>query len=178
MADLGKSKQEVPMDPKPHFEALALYNRWSNRRLYEVAAQLADAQFREDRGAFFGSLRGTLNHILVADRLWLERIEGAGPRPSALDEILYDDFAGLHAAREAEDERILRILATTPVERFESVLSYRSMAGTPHELPFTQVVTHIFNHQTHHRGQAHALLSQFGLDAPSIDFVYFLLETK
>lgn len=166
------------MDPKPHFESLARYNRWANRRLYKVAAQLSDAQFREDRGAFFGSVRGTLNHILVADRVWLERIEGVGPKPSALDEILHDDFAGLRAAREAEDERILRVLSATPAERFGSVLSYRSMAGAPHELPFAQIVTHIFNHQAHHRGQAHTLLSQFGLDAPSIDLVYFLLVTK
>ena len=164
------------MDPKPHFETLARYNRWANRRLYDAAAQLSDAQFREDRGAFFRSMRGTLNHILVADRVWLERIEGTGPKPSALDETLFDDFAGLRAAREAEDERILRVLASTPAERFASVLSYRSMAGTPHALPFAQVLTHVFNHQTHHRGQAHTLLSQFGLAAPSIDFVYFLLE--
>ena len=166
------------MDPKPHFETLGRYNRWANRRLYEVASQLSDAQFREDRGAFFRSVRGTLNHILVADRVWLERIEGAGPKPSSLDEILHDDFADLRAAREAEDERILRMLAATPDERFGAVLSYRSMAGTAHELPFAQVLTHIFNHQTHHRGQAHGLLSQFGLEAPSIDFVYFLLESK
>ena len=166
------------MDPKPHFETLARYNRWANRRLYDATAQLSDAQFREDRGAFFRSMRGTLNHILVADRVWLERIEGAGTKPSALDEILYDDFAGLRAAREAEDERILRVLASTRAERFESVLSYRSMAGTAHELPLAQVLTHVFNHQTHHRGQAHGLLSQFGLETPSIDFVYFLLESR
>ncbi len=166
------------MDPKPHFETLARYNRWANSRLYDAAAQLSDTQFREDRGAFFRSMRGTLNHILVADRVWLERIEGAGPKPSALDEILFDDFAGLRAAREAEDERILRVLAAARAERFESVLSYRSMAGTAHELPFAQVLIHLFNHQTHHRGQAHGLLSQFGLEAPSIDFVYFLLESK
>ncbi|WP_042704670.1 DinB family protein [Azospirillum sp. B506] len=166
------------MDPKPHFETLARYNRWANGRLYEVAAQLSDAQYREDRGAFFGSLRGTLNHILVADRLWLERIEGAGPKPSSLDEILHDDFASLRTAREAEDERILRVLAETPAERFGSILAYRSTEGMPYELPFSQIVTHIFNHQTHHRGQAHTLLSQFGLAAPSIDFVYFVLNLK
>ncbi|MBK1842495.1 damage-inducible protein DinB [Azospirillum sp. YIM B02556] len=166
------------MDPKPHFETLARYNRWANRRLYEAAASLSDAQFREDRGAFFGSLRGTLNHILVADRVWLERIEGYGPKPSSLDEILHDDFAGLRAAREAEDERLLRVVASIPVDRFDSTLSYRSMAGTSHELPFGQILTHVFNHQTHHRGQAHTLVSQFGLDAPSVDFVYFLLNPQ
>ncbi|WP_434615258.1 DinB family protein [Azospirillum sp. B2RO_4] len=166
------------MDPKPHFETLARYNRWANRRLYDAAAQLSDAQFREDRGAFFRSMCGTLNHILVADRVWLERIEGGGPKPSSLDEILHDDFASLRAAREAEDERILRVVAATPAERFESVLSYRSMAGTPYEMPFAQILTHVFNHQTHHRGQAHTLLGQFGLTTPVLDFVYFLLDTK
>ena len=109
---------------------------------------------------------------------WYERIEGGVRTPASLDEILYDDFAGLRAAREAEDERILRVVAATPAERFESVLSYRSMAGTPHELPFAQVLTHVFNHQTHHRGQAHTLLGQFGLTTPVLDFVYFLLDTK
>lgn len=164
------------MNAKPHFETLARYNRWANRRLYETAAALTDAQFGENRGAFFGSVRGTLNHLLVADRLWLERIEGAGPKPSALDEILHDQFADLRAAREAEDERLLRVVTAQPEERFETTLAYRNTKGTPFALPFAAVLTHVFNHQTHHRGQAHGLLSQFGLAAPVIDFVYFLLE--
>ncbi|SMH53121.1 DinB family protein [Azospirillum agricola] len=164
------------MNAKAHFDRLALYNRWANRRLYETAAQLADAQVREDRGAFFGSVLGTLNHILVADRIWLERIEGGGPKPSALDEILHDRLADLRAAREAEDERIIRVVAGQPEERFEAPLAYRNIAGTAYELPFGEVLTHIFNHQTHHRGQAHGLLSQFGLKAPVIDFVYFRLN--
>lgn len=164
------------MNAKAHFDRLALYNRWANRRLYETAADLTDARFREDRGAFFGSVRGTLNHILVADRIWLERIEHTGPKPAALNEILHDRFADLRAAREAEDERILRVVAGQPEERFEAPFAYRNTAGVPFELPFGEVLTHIFNHQTHHRGQAHVLLSQFGLKAPVIDFVYFRLN--
>lgn len=164
------------MHAKPHFERLALYNRWANRRLYETAAQLTAAQFAENRGAFFGSLCGTLNHLLVADRTWLRRIEGTGPQPSALDEILFAEFADLRAAREAEDERLIRAVSTLSEEEIGGMLSYRSMAGTAHELPLVLVLTHLFNHQTHHRGQAHTLLSQFGLAAPSIDLVYFALE--
>lgn len=164
------------MNAKPHFETLARYNRWANRRLYETAAALTDAQFREDRGAFFGSVRGTLNHILVADQIWLERIEGVGPKPTSLDTILHDRFEDLRAAREAEDERLLRMVTAQPEERFEAILAYRNTKGTPFELPFAAVLTHVFNHQTHHRGQAHGLLSQFGLAAPVVDFVYFLLE--
>ena len=164
------------MSMKAHFERLAQYNRWANRRLYAAAVELSDAQYREDRGAFFKSMRGTLNHILVADRVWLGRIEGSGPMPSSLDEILCDGFEELRAAREAEDERIIRVVRAQDEARFDGTLAYRSMAGTSHELPFAQILTHIFNHQTHHRGQAHTLLSQFGFDAPSIDFVYYLLE--
>ncbi|MBP2300036.1 DinB family protein [Azospirillum picis] len=166
------------MDARSHFETLARYNRWANRQLCDVAAQVSDAQYREDRGAFFGSLRGTLNHILAVDRLWLERIEGSGPKPSSLDGILHDGFAGLRAAREAEDERLLRVASQTPAERFGSTLAYRSTEGEHYELPFAQVLTHVFNHQTHHRGQAHTLLGQFGLKTPVLDFVYFLLESR
>ncbi len=164
------------MTTKAHFEKLALYNRWANRRLYAAASALSDTQYREDRGAFFKSVRGTLNHLLVCDRVWFHRIEATGPMPSALDEILCDGFDELRAAREAEDERIIRGVAALDEARFGSLFAYRSMNGQPNELPFAEVLTHVFNHQTHHRGQAHTLLSQFGLAAPSIDFVYFLLE--
>ncbi|WP_454019196.1 DinB family protein [Azospirillum sp. Marseille-Q6669] len=161
---------------KAHFERFARYNRWANRRLYAVAADLSDAQYREDRSAFFRSVRGTLNHILVADRVWLRRIEGDGPTPFALDEILYDGFDDLRAAREAEDERIVRVVAEQEEARFATDLHYRSLAGQAFTMPFSAVLAHVFNHQTHHRGQAHTLLTQFGLAAPSIDFAYFLLD--
>ncbi|MFD1627248.1 DinB family protein [Azospirillum griseum] len=164
------------MNPKAHFERLALYNRWANRRLYDTASALTDNQFREDRGAFFGSVCGTLNHILVADQIWMGRIEQAGPRHSALDLILHEGLADLRAAREAEDERILRVVAAQPDDRFDSLFAYTNVAGVPQELPFGPVLTHIFNHQTHHRGQASTLLSQFGLKTPVMDFVYFLTQ--
>ncbi|HYH20885.1 MAG TPA: DinB family protein [Azospirillum sp.] len=161
---------------KAHFDAFARYNRWANRRLYAAVAELSDAQFREDRGAFFGSLRGTLNHILVGDRLWFGRIEGAGPMPSRLDEILCDTFADLRAAREAEDERILRVVGGLDEARIAAPFAYRTVKGEPFEQPLSEVLAHVFNHQTHHRGQAHALLSQLGREAPPIDFIYFLRD--
>jgi uncharacterized damage-inducible protein DinB len=91
---------------KPIFEMLAGYSEWANRRLYDAAAGLDDADFRADYGAFFGSVHGTLNHLLVGDRVWMHRSTGEGPSPARLDEILYEDFAGLRAAREQEDARI------------------------------------------------------------------------
>lgn len=164
------------MDAKAHFEQFAAYNRWANRKLYAVAAALSDAQFREDRGAFFGSLRGTLNHILVGDLLWFGRIEGRGPMPSTLDTIVHDGFADLRAAREAMDERIVEAIDAMEPGRFAGTLSYRTTKGIAHERPMVEILTHVFNHQTHHRGQAHGLLSQFGLEAPSIDHLPFRLE--
>lgn len=162
---------------KPHFASLAAYNRWANRRLCDAVAGLPDAVWREDRGAFFGSLRGTLNHLLVADRVWLRRIEGSGPQPSALDEILFDRFDAFRPAREAEDERIIRMVEAADEARLASTLSYRTMAGAPFEQPLTLVLTHVFNHQTHHRGQAHTLLTQSGCDAPPLDYLFFVRET-
>ena len=161
---------------KSHFVTFAHYNRWANRRLYAVAAELTDAQYREDRGAFFGSLRGTLNHLLVGDRVWFNRFTGEGVNPPSLDAILHDRFDELRTAREAEDERILAFVNYLDESRLHRPFAYRSMDGSPVELPLGQLLAHVFNHQTHHRGQAHTLLTQFGLTVPALDLVYFLRE--
>ena len=161
---------------KPHFVTFAHYNRWANRRLYAVAAEVTDAQYREERGAFFGSLRGTLNHLLVGDRVWLNRFTGEGVNPPSLDTILHDGFTELRAARETEDERIIRFTEALDEARLDKPFAYHTMAGSPVELPLGQLLAHVFNHQTHHRGQAHTLLTQFGRCVPALDFVYFVLE--
>jgi len=161
---------------KAHLLTLARYNRWANRRLYAVAAELTDAQYREERGAFFGSVRGTLNHVLVGDRLWFNRFSGEGVNPPSLDAILHDGFAELRAARAAEDERIIRVAEALDERRLDQPFAYRSMDGAPVELPLGQLLAHAFNHQTHHRGQAHTLLTQFGRSVPALDLVYFLRE--
>lgn len=161
---------------KAHVLTFARYNRWANRRLYAVAAGLTDERYREDRGAFFGSLRGTLNHLLVADRLWFNRFTGEGVNPPSLDAILHDGFAELRAAREAEDERIIRFVEALDESRLDKPFAYRSMDGSPIELPLAGLLAHVFNHQTHHRGQAHTLLTQFGCTVPALDLVYFLRE--
>jgi uncharacterized damage-inducible protein DinB len=90
------------------FSMLAAYNSWANRRLYEAAAALSDADYRADRGAFFKSVHGTLNHLLVGDRIWMKRFTGEGDAPTKLDAILFDDLPSLRSARVAEDARIER----------------------------------------------------------------------
>ncbi|MCW5715656.1 MAG: damage-inducible protein DinB [Bauldia sp.] len=161
----------------PHFRMFAGYNRWANRRLYDAVRALPDADYRADRGAFFGSLRGTLNHILVADRIWLHRFTGEGDAPRALDAILHDAFADLEPARTAEDERIIAFVAALDEARLDATFPY-SPISTPEQTivqPLREALAHLFNHQTHHRGQAHTLLTIAGgrNAAPSLDLLLF-----
>jgi uncharacterized damage-inducible protein DinB len=159
-----------------HFQTFARYNAWANDRLYAACAQLSDADFRASRQAFFGSILGTLNHILVGDRAWLGRIDGVPSGITRLDEILFDDLAVLRQARVAEDERILKLTETLDAEALSRDLVYRTVAGVEHRTSLVWVLSHMFNHQTHHRGQAHGLLSQTTVKPPPLDLIFFLRE--
>jgi uncharacterized damage-inducible protein DinB len=164
------------MSDLDYFRMLSRYNRWANQRLYESVSALDGAAYRQDRGAFFGSLHGTLNHILVGDRIWIARIEERDSGISRLDEILYEDFDSLWSARESFDETIVNLLRDMKATRLESELSYASMAGTPHRTPLRLVLAHLFNHATHHRGQAHCLVGQAGGAPPELDLIFFQRE--
>jgi uncharacterized damage-inducible protein DinB len=164
------------MDGLEHFQRLSRYNRWANTRLYEAASTLDDTDYRKDRGAFFGSLHATLNHILVGDMIWVSRIEKRRSGISSLDEILYDEFDALWSARETFDETIVNLLLDMKPAELDGTLEYSNMAGEPQRTKLDLVLTHLFNHETHHRGQAHCLLSQAGVDAPPLDIVFFLRE--
>ena len=159
-----------------HFATLARYNRWANRRLYAAVAALPDAEYRKARRAFFGSLHGTLNHLLVADRIWLGRIAGVDAGIAALDTILYDGLDALRAAREREDERIIGVVDDLAAASLESPLYYRTTAEAPRATPLRWVLSHLFNHQTHHRGQVHDMLGQTEVAPPPLDLIFFLRE--
>ena len=94
------------MDLVAHYRMFGHYNVWANARLYDAAARLGNDQYLADRGAFFKSVHGTLNHLLATDRIWMRRFTGEGDAPDRLDAILFETFDGLRAAREAEDRRI------------------------------------------------------------------------
>jgi len=111
---------------KLHFAAFARYNRWANRRVYDAVSALPDADYRADRGAFFGLIHRTLNHLLVADRAWLKRITGEGDPQVPLDTILFDAFPALHSAREKEDGRIIAVVDGMDDGRFAAVLTHRN----------------------------------------------------
>jgi uncharacterized damage-inducible protein DinB len=157
-----------------HYRMFAKYNRWANRRLYQAAGTLSDAQYREDKGAFFGSLHRTLNHILAADRIWMKRFTGSGVAPSTLDAILFDDLATLSTARTAEDERILGWIGGLSEADLGGHFTYTPITNP---VSVTQrlapVLAHFFNHQTHHRGQAHAILTILGRPSVPLDLTQF-----
>lgn len=164
---------------KPHFEMFAGYNAWANRRLYEAAATLSEGQYRQDRGAFFKSVHGTLNHLLVGDRVWMHRFTGEGTPPARLDLILFEDLASLRSAREAEDRRIVEWVRGLDEEKLAGLIRYRRVTGPKDlvEQALAPALAHFFNHQTHHRGQAHALLTGLGAKGPELDLLYYQRES-
>ena len=161
---------------KSHFAAFAGYNRWANRRIYDAAAALTDADYRADRGAFFGSVHRTLNHLLVADRTWLKRITGEGDPPVPLDTILLDEFPALRSAREKEDARLIVVVDGMDDGRLAADLTYRNYQGLQFAQPMHEILSHVFNHQTHHRGQVHGILTGFGRESPVLDLAVYLRD--
>ena len=162
---------------KAHFASLAKYNRWANARLYGMAGALPDEAYRKNVGAYFGSLHGTLNHLLVADRIWMSRITGSADHPSSLDAIVYDDLKSLRSARETEDDRIVKVVGEFDEAAFERAWDYRTLNGTPQRQPLREILAHLFNHQTHHRGQAHAILTILGVTEPEPLDLLIMLRT-
>jgi uncharacterized damage-inducible protein DinB len=161
-----------------YFQTFARYNLWANNRLYKASAELSDEVRRQDREVFFGSLHATLNHLLAGDRIWMGRIRHRDHGVTRLDEILYEGFHELRAARTAEDVGIVAYADGLKAEDMLTILEYRSFTAGTGKTPLPLVLGHMFNHQTHHRGQAHAMLSQAGLAALSLDLLYFLREAE
>jgi len=159
---------------KAHFEMMAAYNDWANRRLYDAAAQLSDQDYRADCGAFFESIHGTLNHLFVADVIWMSRFRGDPNPPWALDHIAHDAFDGLKARRIALDHDIMGFVGSLTDPRLAAEISYRTVTG-PKQVTQTMssALAHFFNHQTHHRGQCHAMLTRLSGTAPALDLLYY-----
>jgi uncharacterized damage-inducible protein DinB len=164
---------------KPHYQAFARYNGWANRRLYDAAAELSDAEYRADRGAFFKSMHGTLNHLLTADQVWMHRFSGQGPSPERLDMTQHEQLADLRRAREAEDRRIVDYVDRLTESELAGTIRYRRVS-TPEEFEqaLSPALAHFFNHQTHHRGQAHSILCSFGRRGLVLDLLAYQREAE
>jgi len=151
---------------------LSAYNSEMNRRIYAGAARLSDDQRREDVGLFWKSLHGTLNHLLWGDRQWMSRLDGWAPNtvPNPQSPTLVADFDELRAVRVEADARIEAFAARIDDAWLaEDLVWYSGAAGRELRMPRTLVMTHFFNHQTHHRGQTHAALTRFGVDPGDTD---------
>jgi len=158
---------------------MARYNRRMNRALYECGARLTDAQRKEDVRAFFKSLHGTLNHILVGDNVWMGRFVGPLFVPTSLAQELHADFDELRRAREAMDARILEWAGTLTQDKLAGELRYTSIVNpAPRVMPMALAVAHFFNHQTHHRGQVTTLLMQRGVDPGVTDLMWLAQQDE
>jgi uncharacterized damage-inducible protein DinB len=162
-----------------HFLTFAHYNIWANRRLYDACAALPEADYFARRASgFFETIHGALNHIMVGDRAWMHRITGDGHVPNALDEELHAALADLRVARETEDARILDYVEACDDGELARVVRFKPMTASPDARSTAEMLGHLFNHQTHHRGQVHALLSDAGADPPLLDLIYYLREAR
>ena len=169
---------------RENYRFLARYNRWFNERLYEACARLPDDSRKADRGAFFASIHGTLNHLLWADRLWLRRFADQGvafpsltgdvlalPERAAHATVLYDSWDKLRDERARLDRAIDEWVRDMPPGFPLQLVRYSNTRGVWREHPAWQALTHFFNHQTHHRGQVTTLLAQAGIDPGITDLI-------
>jgi uncharacterized damage-inducible protein DinB len=164
---------------KAHFALLAGYNAWANARLYRMARLLSDEQFRREVGVYFKSLHGTLNHILLGDLIWMWRLTGVGEHPPKLNTIVCDNLDDLWAVRVRADRRIIDYVNGLSDAQLEEFWEYLTLDGTPQRQRRRETLAHVFNHQTHHRGQAHAILTILGVTEPdSLDLLQMQREPR
>ncbi len=164
-----------------YVRTMAAYNEEMNRRLYAAASRLTDEERRRDRGAFWHSIHGTLNHLLYGDRAWMSRFGVSPPPAVALKESdgLIGDFGALAQARIAADRDIVAWAAQVTDAWLGETLHWHSHS-VKRDLssPRSLLVTHLFNHQTHHRGQAHALVTAAGQDTGDTDLFLLVPEIR
>jgi uncharacterized damage-inducible protein DinB len=174
------------MSRTAQFSQLATYNQWMNKKLYDAAAAIGSEELHQNKGAFFGSIFGTLNHLVVADTLWLKRFANhpaqfqslvklvALTTPTALDQQLCGALSDMAFLRATLDEVIIQFCAELSEDFFDSPFEYKSTKGILGRKVFGDVLMHLFNHQTHHRGQATTLFSQLGIDVGATDLILLL----
>lgn len=180
-----------PLDRTSHVRLMASYNRWMNERVYAATATLPDAAVTADRKAFFGSILGTLNHIVNGDLIWLNRFATLParyaalaaladfPRPlGGLNEPRAPDLAALALLRRRLDEVILGFAGEVKGDDLDAVLNWTNSKGITSNKVFGEVLLHFFNHQTHHRGQVTTLLSQEGVDVGVTDLLALIPEQE
>ncbi len=152
-----------------HFQMSAWYNRVANERLFASCAQLDDVEYRKQRAGSFGSIHGLLNHILLGDRRWMWVFENDGREPPPMNDFLYTEFSVLRSARVREDARIESFFRGIDEAFWSWSFPNTNSQGKSYVETSAVACSHLFNHQTHHRGQVHVMLSQTPVAPPSLD---------
>ena len=171
-----------------NLQLMSRYNQWINQKVYQTAQELGEEKIKQDRGAFFGSLLGTLNHIYVADIIWLRRFAKHSKQYQCLQDLpelanytelsqtVADDLKSLDELRQELDTVIINWCQELDSQDLEDNLQYTDTKGNLYNKNFGQLIHNLFNHQTHHRGQATTLISQEGLDVGVTDWLAILPE--
>ena len=171
---LAELPSTVTQVMKAHFEMFADYNRWANGLLYDAVATMEDDAYRRDEGLFFGSVHATLNHLLVADTIWMARFRQQSHAPMKLNHIMHDAFDALREARRAMDDEIVEWMSRQSDSELAANFTYTPVTNPE---PVTQGVApalaHVFNHQTHHRGQIHGVVTRRTELCPEMDLIYY-----
>jgi uncharacterized damage-inducible protein DinB len=173
--------REASMKLNDHVRLMAEYNRWMNEKIYQAASKISHEQLNENKGAFFGSIVGTFNHIAVADIFWLKRFALALPDhkeldsirqlplPQALDSVLFADLSELKSLREVLDESLSAFANSVSETELHGDISFKNTKDVVATKNLFSLLMHVFNHQTHHRGQVTTLFSQLGVDVGVTD---------
>jgi uncharacterized damage-inducible protein DinB len=165
-------RSDVMIGPA-YVQRMARYNRWQNENLYGVADRLSAEERERERGAFFGSIHKTLSHLLWADRVWMSRFADVPRAPGGIPDsvALYPDWDVLRAERPRFDQTIVDWAdGVDPAWLAADQTYYSGAAKRDITRPRWLIVTHMFNHQTHHRGQIHCMLTQAGGKPHDTDF--------
>jgi len=165
------------------FQLFSEYNLLMNQRIYGAASRLSDNELNRDSGAFFRSIIGTLNHIMVGDIIWLKRFSSHPScehtlsyisqlnNPKALDSLLYRELAQLEIERVKLDNIIIRWINGLSAQDIKDSITYYNMAGDKFNKPFASLISHLFLHQVHHRGQVTTLLAQLDVNFGDTDLI-------
>jgi len=152
------------------YQSFAQYNQIMNQRIFEICAGISDTERKQDRGAFFKSIHSTLDHIIFGDRAWMNRLADKNYKLAAIGSDLFDDFEGMAEVRISLDVDICQWTAELSEEWLLADMTWTTMLdGSVRTQPRWLLTSHMFNHQTHHRGQLSTLLNQAGYDVGITD---------
>ena len=157
-----------------NFQLFSNFNKWTNNKIITFCKKLTENEYKKDRKAFFSSIHGTLNHLLVVDRAFTSRIEGRKYDLKNLNQILYENLFQLEGARIKEDNNLIDLVNNLSEESINKEITYQNFEAKKTTCTINMMLITMFNHQTHHRGQVHNMLSQAGMKPPQIDIPDFI----